>query len=803
MYISKQWLSEFVPIPPRVTAKELALRLTMSTAEVEGYVDQRERFSGVVVGEILSVRKHPNADKLQLAEVTIGSEQLHIVCGAPNIAPGQKVPVATVGTTLPNGMIIEERAVRGEVSRGMLCALDELGLGTDHAGIFILPATVKPGTPFADALGLDDVLYEIDNKSVNHRPDLWGHYGMAREVAVLYKKPLIPLTKLIKKQKTGVGKLVVRVDNPKLCSRYTGVVIEGVVVTKSPDWLRRRIEAMGTKSINTIVDITNYVMFELGQPMHAFDATTLIDRSLTVRLAKQGERIRALDDQEYDLDPETLVIADQKNPIAIAGIIGGAKTGISDQTHTIVLESAHFDHVSVRKTSQRLGIRTESSMRFEKALDPEMAEWALYRAINLIMRVCPTARVVTRVTDIRRKNKIAKPLVLTHEMIWSHIGERIPIKTVIDILKRLGFGVISKKNTLRITIPSWRATKDITMSNDIIEEIARVYGYDNLTPLLPTTTLGVPVIDRVQQLTRRMRTLLAYGFDLTEAYTYSFIGERQARIFGDDPAKHVRITNPIDRDLNLLRRSLAPNLFAAVRANHRLVDRVALFEIGSTFVPEGVGQRVRDGKSETLPAQHKHLGIIIDEKGSEQPFYIVKNIVQNVLRQERRAVQIVPSETIVPWADQNRQAAILVQGVGVGFIAEASDEVRRTHKIDRPIAYAEINLTMLAELEIPEHRYSPIPKYPSITLDASVVLPATVLWSSIRESVIGLDPLIRSIDLFDVYEGAGVPPGKKSIAFHVEYRSDDMTLELRVVEAVHQRIISELERRFGATIRTS
>ncbi len=394
MKLSLQWLNDFVKLPKNISPDELANKLTMHTVEVEGSEHQSAAFDGVVVGKVLSVEKHPNADRLRLAKVDIKKEILAIVCGAPNLAEGQLVPVATIGAVLPGGLEIKESEIRGEKSHGMICAEDELGLGENHEGIMVLGKKAKVGQDFAAYLGVDDTILEIDNKSLSNRSDLWGHYGLAREVSAFYNLALAPYEKFCAPEFTQElpEKIKVKVEAKDLCPYYSALKINNVSVKESPEWLKRRLLAVGLRPINNLVDATNYVMLELGQPLHAFSAEK-IDR-LVIRRAKKDESIETLDDKEHPLDTDILVIANGNEPVAVAGVIGGGKTGIHEGTTALILEAANFEAVSIRKAAQKIGVRTDSSVRFEKSLDPNFCPLALRRALQIIKETCPEAEAV-------------------------------------------------------------------------------------------------------------------------------------------------------------------------------------------------------------------------------------------------------------------------------------------------------------------------------------------------------------------------------------------------------------------------
>lgn len=802
MYISKNWLTDFVKIPNSLSAKELGFKLTMSTAEVEGLTDQSASLNGVIVGEILEIKKHPNADKLQLTVVNVGKETLNIVCGAPNIAVGQKVPVATIGTKLPNGMEIAKAKVRGEESSGMLCAEDELGMGKDHTGILILDSKAKIGEPLTKALGLDDTIYEIDNKSLSNRPDLWSHYGIAREVAVLLGEKLKEFKVEVKESTKPSEKLDIKIEDFKLCPRYCGVVLEGIKIAESPDWLKKRVSAVGMRPINNIVDITNYVMMEIGQPLHAFDYDKLAEHRIVVRKAKKGEKIETLDDQTRELDESMLVIADAVKPVAIAGVMGGANTEIDDNTKKVIIESANFDHVSVRQTETKLGLRSEASIRFEKSLDPNLAEWGIKRAIELILQLCPEAKLVSKIEDVNKFKLNQGPIKLSFDFIAKKVGQDIPKDKVVKILTGLGFGVKKGVKDLSVTIPTWRATKDVSIPEDLVEEIIRIYGYSNLKSSLPMIAVSRPEANKEMDLERKIKQILAYGFALNEVYNYSFVGEEQVKKLGLNLDEHIRLANPLTKEWNLLRRSLVPNLLENAAANCRNFDDFGLFELGLVFLPEAKGEKVSDKEDKFLPLQVKLISGIISEKRNDKPFFIAKNVIAGLLAQLHLDYKLEKTTEVLPFAKKTRAVKILVSGKEIGYISEPADNLYDKLGLKSKVAIFEFNLTQLAALYSDDLKYKPIPKFPSIDLDISMIIAKKILWEEIYQAVKNIDKdLIRKITFFDVYEGTGIPEGKKSIAFRIEYRSDDKTLTMDEVQIIHQKVLNTLNSKFSAQIR--
>ncbi|OGY41765.1 MAG: phenylalanine--tRNA ligase subunit beta [Candidatus Buchananbacteria bacterium RBG_13_36_9] len=801
MLISRNWLKDFVKIPDSLSAKELGLKLTMAMAEVEGFSDQKESLKGVVVGEILAIKKHPNADKLKLAVVNIGLKKLNVVCGGPNIEKGQKVPVATLGTLLPNGMKIEKVKVRGEESEGMLCAEDELGLGKDHSGIIILDKKSKVGESLAKVLGLDDVIYEIDNKSLTHRPDLWSQYGVAREVGAILGEKLKEYKVMVREPHHDT-KLDIKVEDYKLCPRYMGVVLEGIEIAESPEWLKKRVSAIGMRPINNIVDITNYVMMEIGQPLHAFDYDKLEGHRIIVRTAKAGEKIKTLDDQERKLDDSMLVIADAKKPVAIAGVMGGANTEIDNKTKKIIIESANFDHVSIRKTEAKLGLRSEASIRFEKSLDPNISELGIKRAMELILQVCPKAKIVSKIEDVKKFNLNQGPIKVSFDFLNKKIGEEIEPKKVVSILESLGFEVRKQKDGLSVLVPTWRATKDVSIPEDMVEEVARIFGYDNLKIDMPLVAMERPEVNKERELERKIKNILAYGLAMSEVYNYSFNSEEQLKKTGLHVESHIKIANPLSSETTRLRISLLPNLLNNIIANERFFNEIKLFEVGSVYLKDEPGERLSDKKQEFLPYQEKHFAGVLVQKEDRVPFYSAKNVVESLFKKLHFSYQIKAAKTAPVWGSAGKTATIFLNGKQIGLITELNYNLYNKLGIDNKVGIFEFSLTELNKVYTDEMSYLAIPKFPSIDLDISMVIDKNILWGEIKEAVIDIEKdLIRKVTIFDVYQGKGIPEDKKSIAFRIEYRSDDKTLTMAEVQIIQQEVLKTLEEKFKAQIR--
>jgi len=793
MKISLNWLKDFVSVPKKITPEALASKLMLTTTEIEGIEKRGEVLDKLVVGFVKSREKHPNADRLSVTKVDIGNGKiLNIVCGAPNVAAGQKVVVALPGVTLPNGLTLERREVRGIVSEGMICSADEMGLGPSHSGILVLNSAAKVGAKVSTILPAQDVIYEIDNKSLSHRSDLWGHYGMAREVAAFLGQKFKEYK--IKKSKTSAKsplKLEVKVQNKKLCPRYLAAVVENIKIGPSPAWLAARLESVGVRSINNIVDITNYVMLELGQPLHAFDFEKIGNgkkKAIVVREAKDGENFVTIDGVQRKLDKSMLVIADTLKPVAIAGVMGGQNSEVNDKTSKIILESANFDFISIRKTSMRLGLRTEASIRFEKGLDPNLAELGMARVLELIAKILPGAKIAGKIIDVKNFKLNQGPIKLSFDYLNKKIGEIIPPAKVVSILKALGFSVKKVGKILNVKIPTWRATKDVSIPDDLVEEVVRVYGYENIPAKMPEAGMTRPEENNARKVERLVKNILAKGLEMTEICNYSFAEEKVLKKIGLNPAEHIRLKNSINKNLTHLRQSLIPGLVANMAQNQHFAEEVRIFEIGKIFFREA-GEFIKSNAGgERLPRQDESLAGMILEKGNETPFYEAKDAIAVMLDALHIKYSFEVWQKDLPaWANQARTIRIVAGDKTLGIITELALQVQQSFGVRHRVGIFGINFAELVKLYRDGAAYRSIPKYPSIELDLALLVPRKTVWGDVSKNIFETENrLVKEVQLFDVYEGSGVEAGKKSLAFRIIYRSDERTLKLEEAKKVEE-----------------
>lgn len=804
MIFSTNWIKEF--FKTTASPDEIARVISKGLVQIDRVEPVFRNLQPVVVGLVKDVRKHPNADTLSVASVDIGKKKLlTIVCGADNLKKGQKVPVIPAGGTLAlNGKEtkIFERDIRNIKSQGMICSEKELGLGSNESGIMVLPFESKVGQSLRTALGCDDAIFEIENASITHRGDLWSHIGISRECGVLFHKSVrVAASKPVR----GVKKksLDVTVVDPRLCPRYMAVVIDGVRNFPSPPWMANRLEACGIRAQNILIDITNYVMLEWGQPLHGFDCCSVAQSNaipkIIVRRAKNNESLEALDGQILKLDPSMLVIADQNKPIAVAGVIGGKETGIFPSTTKVILESAFFDPISIRKTSQALSRRTDSAMRFEKQLSPFITEIAFARAAALFTSLAG-GRVVSQVVD-RISPALKRMMKKKHsiEVPWDEVSKisGIPFskKTISSILKRLYCDVTNRKSSFIVTPPHFRP--DIRNPEDVIEEIVRVHGVEHI-PETPLVGQIDPIVPEKTQAARSMLSNLLNGFGMDEVSSYSFYSETIAQQAGFSVEDHIRLKNPLSKDLTLLRRSLIPGLLTVFEKNEKRIKTIQCFETGHVFCPMKKGEK--NGCRESVS-----LGCVISSSKDPACFFQLKGIVDAIMRRLHISFEWKKFSHSNPPAFCHPQYGLAVQVSGqiIGHLCLVDPSVLSKFGISSFIASLDIDIEQFALARRQDWTISPIPTYPSVFLDIAVTIDEKIEWQAVeKELQSGQFPLLRSYELFDVYRGNQIPKHEKSFALHFEFSSNGRTLSLPEAERERDRILSALHQSFNAILRT-
>jgi len=805
MRVSLKWLSELLgPLPP---PEEVARRLTAVGLEVEAVERLGAGLEGVVAARIVSSDPHPNAEKLSVTRVDAGQgEPLPIVCGARNYKVGDLVPLATVGAVLPGGARIEKAKLRGVESSGMLCSAKELGLSEDASGLLVLPPEVAPGTPLARALGLDDVLLEV-NVTPN-RPDVLSHLGVARELgALLGAEVRRPASGLAEGGSPAAEAVRVRIEAPEKCGRYAARVIEGVKIGPSPAWMARRLEACGVRSISNVVDATNLVLLELGHPLHAFDLDRVAGREIVVRTARPGEHIITLDGKDRALDPDDLLIADRDRGSALAGVMGGGDSEISAPTTRVLLESAWFQPGTVRRTSRRHGLKTEASYRFERGADPGMVLPALDRCAALIAELSG-GQVRKGVVDAHPRPVAPAEVRLRWHRPAQVLGMEVPRSEAERILSRLGFVEQgADAEGARWAVPSWRV--DVGLEEDLIEELVRTLGYDAIPETLPAHAVETPAEPAEAVALERVRTALeAAGF--SEAVNFSFVAAKELEPLGrpvatgdgKGRAPGIALKNPISADLAVMRTSLVPSLLKNAAANRRQrVEDVRLYEVARAYWPH---PRPADTpSSEPL----RVAGVLLGRRhpvgwaagGEAVDFYDAKAAVVGVLE----ALGIAGTAWRAPadsWLHP-RHSAVITRGEEIlGVLGELHPSVAQAFDLPRGVFAFELALdALLGEAALVPH-YQPIPHLPAVLRDLAVVVPDAVPAASVL-GVVRQEPLVEAVTLFDVYRGAPLPPGKKNLAMAIRYRAPDRTLTDAEADAAHRRIVGWLAERAGAELR--
>ncbi|PIR93886.1 phenylalanine--tRNA ligase subunit beta [Candidatus Falkowbacteria bacterium CG10_big_fil_rev_8_21_14_0_10_39_11] len=810
MKISLNWLKQYVDLPKNITPDQLGVDLTLKSVEIEGVESQGADLDNIIVAKITELKPHPNADKLRIAVVDDGEHNVQVVCGGSNLEVGMLVAFARVGSRVRwhgEGELVTLAKVklRGEDSSGMICTSSEVGLG----GIFpakeeseILDLTeqsFKVGQSIAEALNLNDTLLDLDNKAITNRPDMWGHYGIAREVAAIYNKKIDKYkVKDIKTEK--LEELSVEIQDPELCRRYLGVVIDGVKVGPSSDWLVERLQSVGQKSINNIVDITNYILYDLGQPMHAFDAGLISDNKIIVRRAEKGEKFTTLDEEERKLTEENLVIADGDKAVALAGVMGGLNSEIKNETTKVILESANFEPFSIRKTAESLGLRTESSTRFEKNLDPAMAELALKKAVELILDCCPEAKVISPVVDEYPTKIETVKIEVGFDFINKRIGVQLEKKEIEKILDRLGFDLKAKGDKLIVTVPSWRATKDISIAEDIVEEVARMYGYDNIEPQMPAVPLCIPHQNIERELERKIKNILVKACGATEVHNYSFVGDDEIKNLGLDVKKYVELENPLTADQNLLRRELFSGLLNNVVDNLRFYPELNIFEIGHVYLAEQPGHEAGPDSQGVLPDQPSIAGGMTVCK--DDSFMAAKKCLETTMTEMQLDFKAYREKEVPAWIHPKRYLPYYVGDKQIAYVGEVHPSISNGMDIDQRVAFWRVDLSAVSELYNRQYKYQLVNKFPSVELDASITLDEKVTWQEVEQIVHSAAPqFIKKIVLFDVYKSDKIGVDKKSLAFHVVYQSEDRTLESAEVQKMHDTMLSQLAKSVKAVVR--
>ncbi len=810
MKLSLSWIKDYVDLPDDADLKKLAYDLTMDTVEVEDVEYIAKRFENMLVGVIEAVNPHPDADKLRVCTVDIGDgESKTIVCGGINLKEGMRVAVSVPGAVVRwhgegEPVVIKKSKLRGVESYGMICASDEIGLGdlfpaSEEAEILDLSAfDVPAGTPIAEALGLDDVLLEIDNKSMTNRPDLWGHYGIAREIAALYG---LPLKKFEPADLDASSDFKVEIRDIDRCPRYIGVEMSGVEVKPSPFEMQSRIWRVGMRPINALVDITNYVMLSTGNPTHAFDADNISDH-IRVRRAEKDEKLLLLNGKELELCEDDLVIADGEGAVALAGVMGGAKDSILPDTKRVILEVANFEAAGIRRTALRYDNRTEASSRYEKAIDPERCDQALALSMKYFKELYPELKVTGYCDKYEKKLKRAE-IDVNLRWLAKRLGKDLTDDEIRAKLEILGFDVTIDGDNMHVIAPSWRSTGDISIKDDVMEEVARMYGYDNFEATSFTTAFDGAINQKEISLVRNIKEYLAIRCGLQEVYTYPWMNDVFVNAVIGDTKGMLRLSTPPAPDLSYLRSTLLPNLCEAVVKNERYFSEFSIFEEAQVFADEEYTS-VYD-ESESLPKQRRNIAAAFAAASGNinELFRRVKGVLEYMPRYTHMEGFGFRKEEKPVWADNVVWQNIYVGDVKVGDLGLLDKKASMACGIKNlSLMLFEIDTTLLKPLISRTNKFTHLAEYPETDYDISMLFDSSASWEEIREAIAIKDGgLVKKAAFVDEYRGKQIPAGKKSVTIRLTIGSKEKTLTSEDIEKAAGSVMKQLTKRLGAELR--
>ncbi len=810
MKFTLSWLSEYVSLDG-LTRERMADRLTMLGLEVDAVQELYVGLDAIVTAKVLSVEKHPNADRLTLCRVEVGTETVPIVCGAPNVRAGLVTAIARPGVRLPDGHKIKKAKVRGEVSMGMLCSWRELGIGEDHSGIMELDSTLKSGLSLKEVLSLDDTMIEID--LTPNRSDCASVLGVAREVAGFTNQKMTPpVTETPRLDGSGVD-FSVTIEDPDLCPRYAARKLTNVVIKPSPWWLQRQLMAVGMRPINNIVDITNFVMLEYGQPLHAFDFNKIAESSVIVRRPRSTEKtFTTLDEVERTLDPEMLMICDGKGPVAVAGVMGGLDSEVTEMTSEVLLESACFDPVSIRRTARNLNLPSEASYRFERGVDPDGIAYAMERAVQLMCALAE-ARVVDGGVDEYPGKKDLLQIDCRVQRVNELLGIDLSADKMVAYLRGIEIGLEDRgDNVLQVTVPSFRI--DIEREADLVEEVARLYGYNEIPVSQPTIAMDYPRRDPLRQLRQDAgATLTSLGF--YEAINYSFTAEKHCDMLGlaadDKRRQFVRLLNPLTEDQAVMRTMLLPGILENIRRNINFQQTdIRLFEIGKVFAFTTEGEQpderymlcavLSGGRyPEASPLYYsEQKADIFDIKGAAETLFKSLRLVGK----SGDISFLADPEHVQPYAEPLFNIRIMDGEEQLGTISKLPRKAARAFAVKQDVFFLELDLEALLDLARSDKAFSPLPRYPSVKRDIALLVPENVPAGALLDDILAhkMENVVYA-DIFDVYSGKSIEAGRKSVALTVTYQSTDKTLDDETVDDFHDKIVQSLMSRFDGRYR--
>jgi phenylalanyl-tRNA synthetase beta chain len=797
MLISLNWIKDFVDIP-EMSPKELGSLFTLATAEVEDVIVKGASLKSILCVEVKSKKPHPDSDKLNLVTFDYGNGQLkEVVCGAPNVEVGIKVPYAPIGTTLPNGMTLEPKKIRGILSDGMLCSETELGLGEGKSGLMLLGNDAVPGTPLPDYLKLEsDVILDVDNKSLTHRPDLWGYLGLAREFAAAHKRPLknrftADWEKTISSQiPSAEAPIKVDVSADSSCLAYYGLSLDIPKMGETPSHIKNRLEAVGLRSINLIVDISNYAMVELGIPNHIFDRTKIQGGKVSIKRAGQEMKFKTLDEVDRDLIPSDTVIFDSARPLVLAGLMGGLESGVTPETTKLFLEVANWDAPEVRKTSVRLGLRTDSSQRYEKTLDSNLCYRTLLRLVELISELCPGTKVVGGLEKFIRDDRLSKALSLsiTHREIVSALGMEVSPATVTDIFQRLDFKVDEKSGSYTVVVPTYRTTKDISVKADLIEEIGRMIGYDNIRPVSPNLPVKPIRLSQAKQFHRKIQDFLVQQGKALQVMTYPLTGKDLLdKAMWPVKNDHLVLVNALSVEQDRMRPSIIPAAIEMASQNQKHFDSFAFFELGRSYLD------FEKERSQLV------VGLFSKEKTR---FLELENVVEKLLNHLNVNFVFAPKNdkfpsTVLPsgWAGihPHEFQNIQIMGKFQGAVTTVHPLILKNFKMKGFLSLAVIDITDFESKEVKDKtKYQPISKFPSSSCDFTVVMKKDLPAASALSALQSLrQKEFKSKSIVDVFV---MNENEKAVSIRTVFEDSEKTLSAETIKDLEQKIVQTLEK---------
>lgn len=806
MKVSLNWVKKYVDLPENITTKQMATDLTLRTVEVEGYENTEEKFHDIIVGKVLEINEHPNADKLKVCKVDIGEDEpKQIVCGGSNLYPNEMVVVCKPGAEVywhgeAELQKIKDSKVRGVDSYGMICGAEEVYLenifpAKEEAEIVdLVGIDCYPGQSITEIIDMKDVVLEIDNKSLTNRPDLWGHYGIARELSAIYDVDLKPIEKVEIDSK--LPKYDVEIMDSSKCQRYVAVEIDNVYEKRSPLWMQSAIIKGGMRPINAIVDITNYVMMAVGQPLHAFDKTHVDGNKIIVRNAREGEKLLLLDNNSIELTTDDLVISDVNDAMALAGIRGGKKDSILPETTSVVLEVANFTAKTIRKTGKRFDEKTDASIRYEKNIDTQRVDEGLNLALSLFKEIFPESKVVAYndVYPVKTKNE---KIDVTEEFLDTRLGKKIDRETITRVLTRLGYEVNYKNGTYSVVVPTYRSTGDVSLKDDVMGDIARLLSFESFEAQPLTISFDHAVLQNNVLLETRIKEYLSSRCGFYEIFTYPWINEKYINAASIDKNNSVKLATPPSPEEAYLRSSLVPGMLEAISKNLRYFDNFKMFEMAQVFIK---GEYHESSEDETLPIHKKLLTGSIVGSNPKEIFYELKGVIENISGYTHMKELSFTTECEKPsWADINAYLAIKLDDVVVGYMGLLSVKTMNDAKIKRTnVAIFELDSNMFVPLESRTNKFKHIPVLPSVEKDLSLIVDENITWAEMTKYI---RSKASSIKFIEEYRGNQIPEGKKSIMLRVTFDSGDTTLTSEEINTKLDAIIRTLNKMCGAVLR--